>query len=840
MIVSRPIGPDFRIISAALLLVLGAFGPSVLAQEGHDAEFCDAPVVFGCGKANAMAAHLAGQDVSEPIPGLREALADTDVLHHTLDIEISNLVPASNTCTITGSNATLIESKSPALTQCTFRLRNQYVITSAIITDEFGNNPVDVTAGVTTPTTTTRIATLDRTYTEGERFIITIAYNGTSASRGFGSIDVGTQGGTPVVATLSEAYYAYTWWPCKDGDTFVPGDNSDKFTMDFYLTAPNNYVVPSNGLQMGAPVNLGDGRLKYHWHTDYPISTYLVSFAATNYNTWSQTYNYPGGSMPVEFFIYPGNDTPGNRSAWEKCVDMLGVFRDIYGEYPFVNEKYGHYNFNFGGGMEHQTITGLGTFSESVIAHELGHQWWGDMITCKNWNSIYLNEGFATYSECLWEERKTGTPNFAAYNSAIIARKPAGVGGTVYVSDAGTADMNTIFSSTNSYRKGAWVLHMLRGVVGDAAFFQILADYRAAYEFSSATAQEFASLASASSGQDLSTFFDQWVMKPGAPTYQYGWQSASVNGQNYLLAHINQTHTTAGFPRVFEMPVPLRLTIGGSPQTVTVINDGNGVNEDPQAEEGPEWFVVPVSGIVTALTFDPDQWILRIPLPASVAYVPGPAKIVQTVPTPGELVPESANPSQLNVWFHTAVNTVDAHYSLVGDVYGPQTISIVSGANVNPVVINTFAPLPPDRYTLAVTSGVTAVNSGMPLDGEVADPTSPASLPSGDGTVGGDAQIQFDITPCNIVLAPTTLPPTFVNRVYTRTISASGGNGSYNFAVTAGSLPPGLTLSLGGILSGTTTGGGTFSFTVTATDNAGCTDSHVYTLVVRVKAVDPV
>jgi hypothetical protein len=240
-------------------------------------------------------------------------------------------------------------------------------------------------------------------------------------------------------------------------------------------------------------------------------------------------------------------------------------------------------------------------------------------------------------------------------------------------------------------------------------------------------------------------------MKPGAPVYQYGWQSVNVNGQNYLLAHINQTQTTAGYPLVFEMPVPLRLTIGGSPTTVTVLNDGNGVNENPQLDEGPEWFVVPVSGTVTALAFDPDQWILHTTTPASVAYVAGPPKIVQTVPTPGGSVLGSPSPSQLTVWFHTPVNAVDANFSLVGNVSGPQTISIVSGANVNPVVINTASQLPADTYTLTVTSGVTAANSGMALDGEIANPTSPASLPSGDGVAGGNAVIQFEVTSCNLV-----------------------------------------------------------------------------------------
>ena len=129
----------------------GLATPPTFAQQYQGAELCDEPIIFGCGKAQAMATAQAHQDASEPIPGLREALSDTNVLHHTLDIEISNLDTVANTCTIAGTNATLIESASPSLTQYTFRLRNQYVITSVIITDEFGNNPVDVTAGLTTP-----------------------------------------------------------------------------------------------------------------------------------------------------------------------------------------------------------------------------------------------------------------------------------------------------------------------------------------------------------------------------------------------------------------------------------------------------------------------------------------------------------------------------------------------------------------------------------------------------------------------------------------------------------------------------------------------------------------
>ncbi|MCK6455658.1 MAG: hypothetical protein L6Q92_03900 [Phycisphaerae bacterium] len=694
----------------------------------------DEPFV-GCGKAHALARHFVAEEDALGAQLTREAAGDTDVLQYDLDIEVSNLNTASNTCTITGRSVMTIKSLSPSLTQFTFRLRNQYTITSATVTD--GNGTRSVT--ISTPSTTTRVASLaPATYGVNDVFTLTIDYTGASVSRGFGSIDVGTQGGTPVVATLSEAYYAYTWWPCKDGDVGEPGDNGDKAIVNFWLTAPNNYVVPSNGSLQGVDT-LSGSRKRYRWASNYPIATYLVSFAATNYNTWTQTYAYPGGSMPVEFYIYPGNDTPSNRTAWGRCVDMLAIFRPFYGEYPFINEKYGIYNFNFGGGMEHQTMTGQGTFAESVTAHELAHQWWGDMVTCRTWRDIWLNEGFATFSECLWEEYKSGSQNQSAYFAAINSRKPSTYNDSVYCYN--TADMNRIFSSNFSYRKAAWVLHMLRHVVGNVTFFNILNDYRNLHEYSAATTDDFIAVAETTSGRDLSTFFDQWVYNMGAPTYQYAWATTNVSGQDYLLARITQTHSsTSGsppqIPNVFVMPVDLRVTIGGVQSNITVQNDAR-----------TEWFVVPTSGPVTALLFDPSPWILRSGA-TLVSYSPGPPKIIQSYPTPGASLQSAALGTQLSVTFHTPIDAAAGAFTLVGDSTGAHAVSIVSGANVNPVLLDLAEPLPPDTYTLtAVASNVTANNSGQTLDGEMTDPTSPASYPSGDGVAGGDAQIRFTLVP---------------------------------------------------------------------------------------------
>jgi aminopeptidase N len=702
----------------------------------------------GCGKAHA--AVLQDPDVmreSLEDSGTREAMPDTDVLHYKLDIELSGINTAGNSCTITGSNVMTIQNKSAALTEFTFRLRTQYTITSALIN---GTIPVSVA----TLSTTTRKATLDRTYLMDEIFTLTINYTGTSLSAGFGSFDVAAQssGSTAVVASLSEAWYAYTWWPSKDGDTAQPGDNSDKATFEISVTAPNNWVVPSNGLLLGVDT-LSGNRKRYNWATNYQMTAYLLSLAATNYNAWAQTYTFPAGpynpagTMQVQFYIYPGSDTPGHRTAWENCLNMLTTYRGIYGEYPFVNEKYGIYQFNFGGGQEHQTMTGEGTFDEGVTAHELGHQWWGDMITCKTWSDISVNEGFATYTECLWEERKGGGINTTAYFARLNFRRPSsnGAGDSVYIqpsvitSMTATNGMNRIFSQDYTYNKGAWVLHMLRHIVGDAMFFNILAEYRNSFQYSAATWDDFAAIAEGTSGVELTPFFNEFVYNKGAPAYNYGWQSVNVNGQNYLLTKIDQTQTaTAGSPpqtlSVYQMPVDLSATISGSPQTLKV-----------QDTARNQWFVVPVSGTVTALAFDPAPYILR-GAATSIAYAAGPPKIVSTTPALGSTL--LTGPSQLSIWFHTNVNAAAGDFSVVGTSTGAHSFTLISGANVNPVVLDFGGPLPSDTYTVTVQDSVVAVNSGMGLDGEIANATNPASLPSGDGLAGGDATFSFNVVPC--------------------------------------------------------------------------------------------
>lgn len=688
--------------------------PEELAFSTHQDGVCG-----HCGRAKTAALRTAAgmlglgpQDFADdPVGGGGPDLeGPTDVLHNKLDLE---LVPSTQT--IIGSNEMTVLSLTNGLSEFTFRLRSQYVITSATC------NGVPIT--ITNVSTTTRRATLDKAYNAGEQFVLAIAYNGVASSKGYGSIEFTSQGGQPLIYTLSEPYYAYTWWPCKDADVGEAGDNSDKFTLEMAVTVPDTLVVASNGVLQG--VDPLPGAKRYRWKSDYPIVTYLVSFAATNYNTWSKSFNYGGGSMPVEFFIYPGSDTPGNRAAWELCIPMLGTFSEVYGLYPFINEKYGICQFGFSGGMEHQTITGQGGFGQSLTAHELAHQWWGDAVTCKTWHDIWLNEGFATYSEAIWEEKKPGSTGLPALFAAMDARRPSQVSGTVYRYD--TSSINAIFSSNYAYRKGGWVLHQLRKVVGDAKFFEILAAYRAAYEGSAATTDDLLAVAESVSGMELDWFFDEWVYNGGAPAYASGWQTVNINGQDYLRLRLRQSQV--GTYPVFTMPVDVRVNYSGGSQTVTIWNDA-----------ATEHFVVPINAPATGVVVDENNWILATGK-TSEAYVNGPPKVVQASPAPGAVIPASSAPSNLSVTFSEDVTLAPVSFTVVSSGGSVPFTFAYSPVNFT-ATLEFGAALAAGEYTVTVHDAIVSAAASIPLDGELG---APAKLPSGEGLPGGNAVYTFKI-----------------------------------------------------------------------------------------------
>jgi aminopeptidase N len=554
----------------------------------------------------------------------------------------------------------------------------------------------------------------------GEDFDLMVDYEGYPVTSGLSSIVFDTQGGWPVVSTLSEPWFSYTWWPVKE-------DNRDKATGELLITVPTQLTVVANGVRLSNTPLSGDRR-RFRWATDYPTSPYLFAFAATRFNTFSEVFNYGGGSMPVDFFVWPERDTAENRDAWRLSVDMLGTFSELYGLYPFVDEKYAIYNFPWGGGMEHQTATAQGgenAFSENLTAHEAAHQWWGDMVTCATWSDIWLNEGFATYSAALWFEYRSGSSDPEGLRNYMSQARPDEVDEAIYIQSP--TDVSRIFSGNYSYRKGAWVVHMLRGVVGDEAFFETLAAYRERFAYSAATSEDFRAVAEGVWGGDLSWFFDEWVYGGGAPAYEYGHQEHEIAGQRFLEISLEQTQVEG----VFAMPLEIEIGEGGQQRRTVVWNSAS-----------TQHFLLPVSAPVNALALDPDAWILTRSV-GEAAFTDGPPKIVTVDPAPGSVL-RVGEPLTMTVIFHEDVVIDAADISLQRVGGADYDVEVAYNAATHTATITTQDPLAGGTYELIVGDTVVDAN-GFALDGEMLAPLKTNVLPSGDGSPGGDAVIPFGV-----------------------------------------------------------------------------------------------
>lgn len=413
-----------------------------------------------------------------------------------------------------------------------------------------------------------------------------ISYSGRPQSGGFGGFVFGGQNGQPLVWTLSEPYFARTWWPCKD----TPADKAD--SVDIVVTVPDGLTAVSNGSLRRQQDN-GDGTVTFHWHEQYPITTYLVSLAITNYATFTQWFRYsPTDSMAVRHYIYPTN-LEAARQGLHDMIDMLRFFHDTFAPYPFLEEKYGVAQFGWGGGMEHQTISSQGSFYAALNAHELAHQWWGDMITNATWGDIWLNEGFASYSEALYFEAKLGRDYLHQYMSWMANDYR----GSIFRSD--TTSVGSIFNRI-VYDKGAWVLHMLRHIAGDAEFFALLRAYATDQRFvhGNVTTAAFRQFCEEVLERDLGWFFDAWIYGTGRPHYRYAWQAVDAAGRCTVTLRIEQLQVPQH--QLFAMPVDVAVAMPGADTTITVFVD--------QADQIVRF---ELAWCPTRIALDPENWILK-------------------------------------------------------------------------------------------------------------------------------------------------------------------------------------------------------------------------------------
>jgi aminopeptidase N len=434
--------------------------------------------------------------------------------------------------------------------------------------------------------------TLPSTLTIGNSATVIITYAG-SPPQAEGAFTRGIHSGTPVIFTLSEPFGARDWWPCKQ-------DLNDKIdSFDIYITCPLAYIGVSNGLLQSQTTS--GGNITRHFRHNYPIPAYLISLNVTNY----VTYNIQAGLgttqnpfFPINNYLYPESNTTAVQTAINQTVPVMNVFEQKFGFYPYRNEQYGHVQFGWNGGMEHTTMSSMGSWGRSLIAHELAHQWFGDKITCGTWRDIWLNEGFAEYLAGLVVESLDGVPSFVTWKNGKINNITSATNGAVYLTEAEALSVNRIFSSRLTYNKGSMVVHMLRWKMGDANFYQAVQNYlndsNLAYGYAITT--DLKAKLDAVHGSSLDEFFNDWVYNQGYPTYTITAQNWGA-GQAKII--VNQTQSD---PSVlyFEMPLEIRLSgAGGVTHDVIVNNTGNG-----------QEFIVSVPFVVTGVTFDPNKHII--------------------------------------------------------------------------------------------------------------------------------------------------------------------------------------------------------------------------------------
>ncbi|QBO59465.1 M1 family aminopeptidase [Chryseobacterium salivictor] len=398
---------------------------------------------------------------------------------------------------------------------------------------------------------------------------LSIKYSGTPDTIGSAgdAFTISTQSGTPVLYTLSEPYGAQEWFPTKQS----MNDKIEK--VDIRITTPAQYNVASNGKLFSETMVAGNKKLTF-WQTNYPIPAYLVALGITNYTKINDTMGIP--PFPFVNYVYPStanNNTAMANINWTK--NIMNTFEEFFGPYPYRNEKYGHMQFGWGGGMEHSTMSSMGSFGKGIIAHELAHQWFGDKVTCGAWNDIWLNEGFATYGEHLANEKLLMTnTEFMNYLQSQMDYITQSSGGSVYVADGNLGNTNAVFDSRLSYSKGGYVLRMMKWILGDSAFYQALKEYHSrpnlAYNY--VRTDDLKNSLLQSTGKDFSEFFNDWIYGQGYPSYQIKWNQTADKIIRFKVGQ-TQSHSSGSF---FEMPLPIKVTgTGGEIAYLVLNNDSN-------------------------------------------------------------------------------------------------------------------------------------------------------------------------------------------------------------------------------------------------------------------------
>ena len=521
--------------------------------------------------------------------------ADFDALYYHLTLDIRNFSGRI----VWGNTLITVRSLANDLDELILDLCSSLTVDSVI-----GNGSL----GFTLSNNLLTVA-LDRTYLNGEELSVRVYYHGTPCQTNlFTTFTYQSRQVqftyVPTIFTLSEPYGARDWWPSKN----VPNDKADSVRVSIIVA--DTLTATSNGVLESLTALPPSSRM-FTWVERYPISTYLVSIAATNYTSFTNWYIAQNGdSVPIVHYSYP-EKLAAAQVSWNPLPAMMTFNAQLFGEYPFVAEKYGHTMMSYGSAaMEHQCNTsydrsltdGYHTY-DYIVQHELAHQWWGDDVTLASWTDIWLNEGFASYSEALWVEHVNGYGALRTYLFAAAGLRVTDPSGPVY-------NPTTMFDGNTVYNKGGWIVHMLRGAIrDDSVFFAALREYRARHSYGNATTQELLSDISDVAGFDLSPYVHTYLYRTNRPVFDVSFGSAWRRDAWQTVVRIHQTQTNPD--TTFCTRLDLRLTNGADSLRFRVDN-----------REWNERYYFALPFPPAALTVDPDDWVLKQvfsePLPLTI------------------------------------------------------------------------------------------------------------------------------------------------------------------------------------------------------------------------------
>ncbi len=421
---------------------------------------------------------------------------------------------------------------------------------------------------------------------------VTIYYHGDASVAAGAAIGSGfttgssTRWGNQATWSLSQPYSAYEWFPCKQA-------LQDKIDSVYtYITTSNENKAGAIGVLKNI-INLPNNKVQYQWQSTLAVDYYLISIAVAKYVEYNTYAHIDGDSMLIQDYIY---DNPATLTTLKPELDntapMLEGFSNLFGKYPFWKEKYGHAMAPFSGGMEHQTMTSIGIVNFGIVAHELGHQWFGDHVTCKTWKDIWLNEGFATYCEYLALELLSPSEapaDMLAVHNTVMSQPD----GSIWFDD--TTNVSRMFSSRLTYNKAGAFVHILRYELNnDSQFFAILKLYQQQFAFGTASTFDFKTLLEQQSVKDFTQVFNQWFYGEGYPTFNVSWNQ--INDTLYLVSN----QTTSSTTPLFITPVEFKITFAGGDTTLRIMHNQNQV-----------WFKMPLNKVASLITIDPNNWIIN-------------------------------------------------------------------------------------------------------------------------------------------------------------------------------------------------------------------------------------